>query len=88
MVYYIENHALLNKTTGKPKSYVGVWKSTNSEEYVCSGIRVYQDILKYGPQNFTKRTLYLNVDYEKVLIKESFYINKYKTNEKQNMTIL
>ena len=72
-------YCITNKLNNR--QYIGVWKHTSRENYICSGEYCLQDILKYKPINFKKDILYEDFNYKKILKKEQYYIALYKTNK-------
>ncbi len=76
-----------NKINGK--KYIGMCKSTHSNNYLGSGTTLKKAIKKYGKENFTRIILEECETFEKLNNAEEYWIKKYNavnSNEFYNLT--
>lgn len=79
IVYLTEN--LLNK-----KIYIGSDTKNNGcgdPNYLGSGLLLSKAIKKYGRNNFTKKTIYVCNSLEELKEKETYYIRKFSSNNRE-----
>jgi hypothetical protein len=84
------NYFFIYKTTNliNNKEYIGIHKTNNLDDgYLGSGLALNRAIKKYGKENFKREILEFCEDYEKLLIKESEYVDIAWVNNDMNYNI-